>query len=143
MSNWIYKKQEFTDIPEGAIGFVYVIAINGCFYYGKKNFYSKRNVPKGKRELAAQDGRASKKKLVVTESNWRTYCSSSESIKALVLKGHEPYREILSICYSMKELSFKESKYIFNAIQDENNLNDNVQGKYFKEEINSWQKDTE
>ena len=48
---WIYEKENITEIPEGAIGFVYLITnqANGMKYIGKKNFYfSKTKQVKGK-----------------------------------------------------------------------------------------------
>ena len=140
MSNWRYLggRNTMDEVPDGAVGFVYKIEIGDWSYYGLKRFHTKRKVPKGKKELASQDGRASKKKLVIKESNWKNYCSSSDKVKELVSKGHVPDRIVLRVCDSLKELSFYESLHIFNNIQDEHNLNDNVQGKYFKEEIMKW-----
>ena len=69
---WTYNEKEFLPkhIPEGAEGFVYLMkaTIDGRerLYIGKKNFHSKRNVKKGKRELEAMtDKRGSKKKKVI------------------------------------------------------------------------------
>jgi len=136
--SWSYKLGILDEVPEGAIGFTYIIEINGYYYYGLKRFYTSRKVPKGKKELAQQDGRASKKKLVVKESNWKSYCSSSDAVKNMVLEGHEPNRTILDICYSLKELSYKENKLLYANIEGDKCLNDNISGKYFKKEILEW-----
>ena len=136
--SWLYNDIELLEAPEGATGFVYRIDINNGFYVGKKEFYAYRKVPKGKKELDLQDGRASKKKLVVKESNWKNYCSSSDIVKGLVLDGHEPARRILRICYSLKEMSYHENKLLYANIEDPLCLNQNVSGTYFKDEINSW-----
>lgn len=137
--DWNYRLGHLAEIPEGAYGFTYRILVNGFYYYGRKNFYTKRNVPKGKKELATQDGRASKKKLVVKESNWKAYCSSSKEVKELVRAGHHVQRDILDICYSAKELTFKENKLLYANIEGSACLNDNISGKIFKKEIDEWQ----
>lgn len=138
--SWVHNGLEFIEAPEDAVGFVYLITINGYEYIGKKQFYSKRKVLKGKKELAAQDGRASKKKLVIKESDWKTYCSSSDEVKKLVLEGYVPERKILRLCYSLKEMSYFENKYLYECFHKENVLNRNLSGTYFKEEVNEWYK---
>lgn len=105
---WYYKGKEFNseDIPTGAIGFVYEITdtVTGMKYIGKKFFFSTKTLPplKGTK----------KKRKKVTESDWKTYCGSSETVKSLVLEnGRERFhREILRICYSKTELSYMELK---------------------------------
>ena len=50
---WLYNKEPITEIPEGAIGFVYLITnqATGMKYIGKKNFYfSKTKQVKGDRK---------------------------------------------------------------------------------------------
>ena len=55
---------EITDMPEGTIGFVYMITNkeDGKFYIGKKSLYSHRTLPplKGYK----------RKRKVIKESNW-------------------------------------------------------------------------
>ncbi len=140
--DWKYRLGYLTEIPEGAYGFTYLIEIGFYYYYyGRKNFYTERRIPKGKKELAAQDGRASKKKLVVKESNWKNYCSSSDEVKKLVQEGNHVARTILDICYSKKELTYKENKLLYGNIEGRNCLNDNISGKIFKKEIDEWNTD--
>ena len=143
MSDWIYPNGiACVAVPTRngieAVGFVYKITINDHHYIGKKQYYSKRKVPKGKKELASQDGRASKKKLVVKESNWKSYCSSSDEVKRLVELGHVPHREILRVCYSLKEMSYFENKYLYEVFHMGNVLNRNLSGTYFKEEVEGY-----
>lgn len=138
MNSWKYKLSVLNEIPKDAYGFTYIIKVDKYYYYGRKNFYTERKVLKGKKELASQDGRASKKKLVVKESNWKNYCSSSNEVKRLVESGIEPIRTILDICYSAKELTYKENRLLYANIEGEYCLNDNCSGKFFKSEINSW-----
>ena len=136
---WIYNDIELLEAPEGAVGFIYRIDINNGFYYGKKEFYNTRKKKFGKKKLAElTDKRLKTYEMVRKESNWKLYCSSSDTIENLVKSGHIPRRTILRICYSLKELSFHENKLIYATIQDTNNLNENCSGTYYKEEIMKW-----
>jgi len=138
--SWLYNDTELVEPPKGSIGFVYRIDINNCFYYGLKHFYSTRKKNYGKKKLATiTDKRLKTYEMIKTESNWKAYCSSSDTVKALVMNGHEPVRRIVRICYSEKELSFYENKYLFNNIQDERCLNDSIAKRYFKKEAMEWQ----
>lgn len=103
---WIYNESNLTEIPEGAVGFVYIITntVTGRAYIGKKRFwFSKRKQVKGK-----------KKKLKV-ESDWREYYGSSDEIAADVktLGADKFTRRILRICYSLGECSYYEAKLQF------------------------------
>lgn len=110
MLSWIYGNAEY-ELPPGADhktiqGFVYLITNtnNGKKYVGKKFFWSsKQKQVKGK-----------KKKFKV-ESDWKTYCGSSETLRmAIKTDGIENFkREILHICLSKAECSFYESHEIF------------------------------
>ena len=143
MKDWTYPNGiACAEVPSKngvlAVGFVYRITIDGQIYIGKRNFFSKRRIPKGKKELALQDGRASKKKLVVKESNWKAYCSSSEDIKKLVEKGHVPHRKMIRVCYSLKEMSYFENKYLYEIFHMDDILNRNISGTFYSEEVKLW-----
>ena len=107
---WYYRKKEFTsdDICDN-IGFVYIITekSTGKKYVGKKLFVSKRRLPplKGMK----------RKRTVVKESDWMDYYGSSETVKAL-LEQHGAdsfHREILHLCKTRGEMSYKEAKEQF------------------------------
>jgi hypothetical protein len=106
--NWLYNGELFEskDIPEGCIGFVYCVTNKetGLKYIGKKLFYRtiKRPPLKGK----------TRKRKEVVESDWKTYCGSSEEVKSLVEeKGLDSFkREILHFCFSKGELTYMEMK---------------------------------
>lgn len=105
---WTYENKEFTsDMIGDAIGFVYEITdtTNGMKYIGKKRFLSKVTRPplKGKKN----------KRRSVKESDWKTYCGSSEEVKALVeVHGLERFdRKILRICKTLGEMSYFETKF--------------------------------
>ena len=88
---WIYKKEPVTEIPEGMIGFVYLITnkSNGMKYIGKKNFYfTKTKQIKGK------------KKRVKVESDWHEYYGSNKTLVEHVTEyGADKFtREIIHLC---------------------------------------------
>lgn len=94
------------EFPPKAVGFVYLITrkSDGKMYVGKKKLTFKRTKQvKGK-----------KKKFEI-ESDWKTYYGSSEELKNDVASlGEESfYREILHICYSLSECSYRETEEIF------------------------------
>ena len=140
--SWWLEGWGFVDEPfNNAYGFVYLITINGMEYIGSKKFFTQRKKHFGKKKLESiTDKRLKTYEYVIKESNWKSYCSSSDEVKALVLAGHEPVRRILRICYSAKEMSFYENKYIYKVIGEDNCLNANVSGNYYLEEILKWQK---
>ena len=103
---WLYEGQELNEIPEGYIAFVYLITnkIDNKKYIGKKLFYfSKSKTVKGK------------KKKFKEESDWKTYWSSSDDLKADVCKlGEENFtREILHLCRNKGESTYLEAKQQF------------------------------
>jgi hypothetical protein len=103
---WLYEGQELNEIPEGYIAFVYLITnkIDNKKYIGKKLFYfSKSKTVKGK------------KKKFKEESDWKTYWSSSDDLKADVSKlGEENFtREILHLCRNKGESTYLEAKQQF------------------------------
>ena len=106
---WTYQNQPVNEIPEGYIGFVYIITnLNtGQKYIGKKLAQFKRTKPPLK-------GKKLKRRSVV-ESNWREYYGSSDRLNADVhALGPENFtREILYLCKSKAELSYLEAREQF------------------------------
>ena len=106
---WTYQNQILNEIPEGYIGFVYIITnkITGQKYIGKKLAQFKRTKPplKGKRL----------KRRSVVESDWREYYGSSDRLNADVQAlGPENFtREIIYLCKSKAELSYLEAREQF------------------------------
>ena len=106
---WTYQGIIVEEIPEGIIGFVYLITnlTTGRKYVGKKLAQFKRTKPPLK-------GKKRKRKSTV-ESDWRDYWGSSESLQADVAAlGPDKFtREIIYYCKSRSELSYLEAKEQF------------------------------
>jgi len=106
---WSYQGKEVEEIPEGYIGFVYLITNlkTRQKYIGKKLAQFKRTKPplKGKRL----------KRRSVVESDWRDYWGSSDRLNADVQTlGEENFtREILYLCKSKAEMSYLEAREQF------------------------------
>ena len=86
-SKWTYGSGSLDEVPEGAYGFVYKVSWSGGYYIGQKSFYSTQNKRISKKraeELYSGKGARKKKERIVSESNWRTYNTSSEHVKKLL-----------------------------------------------------------
>jgi hypothetical protein len=127
---WLYNREPLTEIPEDAIGFVYLITnqANGMQYIGKKNFYfSKTKQVKGK------------KKRIKVESDWKEYYGSNKTLAEHVsLFGEDKFiREIVHLCKSKSEMNYYETKHIFavDAVISEKYYNDWVMCRVRKNHI--------
>ena len=106
---WTYQGKIVNEIPEGYIGFVYLITnlTNGKKYIGKKlaQFKVTKKPLKGRKN----------KRRSTKESDWRTYWGSSDTLNADVLElGPENFtREKLHYCTCKGELSYLEAKEQF------------------------------
>lgn len=144
--NWIYENKEIKsiqDIPENAIGFVYVLIFNdNYFYIGKKNIFTIKIFPALKsgvlRHNAVRIGRniEGKRKYfdkVKKETNWKTYTGSKEDYgeRTIVQK------EILEFAVSKRALTYLEAKYQFihSALEDPMGLNNNILNKFFRDNL--------
>lgn len=127
---WLYNRESLTEIPENAIGFVYMITnqANGMKYIGKKNFYfSKTKQVKGK------------KKRIKVESDWKEYYGSNKTLVEHVNQyGDDKFiREIIQLCYTKGEMTYYETKHIFavDAVISEGYYNDWVMCRVRKNHI--------
>ena len=131
-------------IPEGAVGFVYMMNYldhkSGIMYsyIGKKNFYSKRKKKFGKKALAAMTDKRAKKYEMVTKLDYENYFSSNKELKQAYQDGKMIYRTILKICFSKSELTYQETKYQFKheVLERDYYLNGNILGRFYKGKIN-------
>lgn len=128
---WLYdgKVFESEDIKD-YFGFCYILIDleNGMNYIGRKYFYSVRK-KKGIR------------KKVRSESDWKTYYSSSKKIQQMVLESgpNRFKREILSLYKKKGQVNYNETKLLFqhNVLEAANEngerlyYNDNIMNRYF------------
>ena len=109
MELWYYNNKIVEELPEGTVGFVYLITnlTNNRKYIGKKLAQFKRTKPPLK-------GRKNKRRSTV-ESDWREYYGSSDELSADVAElGPQSFkREILFYCTSKSELSYVEAREQF------------------------------
>ena len=128
---WLYdgKIFESEDIKD-YFGFCYILTDleNGIKYIGRKYFYSVRK-KKGIR------------KKVRSESDWKTYYSSSKKIQQMVLESgpNRFKREILSLYKKKGQVNYNETKLLFQhnvleAVNDDGEklyYNENIMNRYF------------
>ena len=128
---WLYNEKVFEseDIND-YFGFCYLLTDleNGKQYIGRKYFYSIRK-KKGIR------------KKVRSESDWKSYYSSSKKVKQMVLESgpNRFKREILSLYLKKGQVNYNETKLLFqhNVLEakDDNGeklyYNDNIMNRYF------------
>lgn len=135
MSNlkWTHAGKEVTELPEGTVGFVYMIVYEGGKrYIGKKLARSLRKKPplKGMRKNA--------RRMVMTEHNWKDYLGSSKDTE-----GYVPVAKyIITFCTTKRLLTYYEAKYQFqfDVLQDERYLNRNILGTMYR---NMFSEETE
>ena len=144
---WLYNEQVISsieDMPQDTFGFVYIVTHNptGISYIGKKVLYYNVKKKLTKKELAEQTGpgRKSATKVVVKESDWKTYYGSAKPILELIKGGkqEEFTREILQLVPNKKLLTYYECKYLFKYGVLEHPLeyfNDNILGKFFTKDF--------
>jgi hypothetical protein len=122
------------------VGYVYTTyhIPTGRQYIGKKNFFHITNKKLGKKELLeipVTRGKRPTKKQVIKESDWKTYYGSATEIKSL--PKEEMLRHVLKLCKNSKQLTYWETKYLFqyNVLEDDHYINDNILGKFYRKDL--------
>jgi len=92
----------------------------------------------GKKELAeipVTRGKRPTKKTVVKESDWKSYYGSNTEVKSL--PKDELTRMVLRLCKTKKELTYYETKYLFdyNVLENDTYMNDNILGKFYRKDL--------
>ena len=132
---WLYKNTELKVVPDDAYGYVYIITntITNRRYIGKKLFwFRKTKVVKGK------------KKRLKVESDWKDYWSSSDELKADVLKlGVKNFiREILHICPNKGLCNYLEAREQMDrrVLESEDYYNGQIQCRVHRTHIKNIKK---
>lgn len=101
MIPWHYKGKPVAEHPKEAVAFVYLLVFkDGTKYIGKKGLVSTR-----RKKLAGKTRRT----VTKSESNWKSYLSSSDEVKARIKAGDELVtREILRWCSGLAEATYWE-----------------------------------
>jgi len=144
---WLHNEkviEKIEDMPQNTFGFIYIVTHKptGKSYIGKKSLFHNIKKKLTKKELAEQTGpgRKSATKVVVKESDWKTYYGSAKPIMELIKGGkqEEFTREILQLVPNKKLLTYYECKYLFKYGVLEHPLeyfNDNILGKFFTKDF--------
>jgi hypothetical protein len=138
--SWSYQGKEFDElcIPEHGIGFIYIMTaiIDGksVAYIGKKNFFTNKKKPLGKKVLALTKDKRLKKYTREIKPDFMNYYSSNKILKDAHKAGVNIKREILMICFTGMELTYQEVKHQFKyeVLEKEEFLNANILGRFYK-----------
>lgn len=101
-----------TEIPEGAVGFVYRISLRGRWYIGKKRVV-----------------RVARNRKVYPNNEWKTYTGSSKELNADIARlKSKPKFEVLQWCGMLSELNYAEVMWQIktDAIRDEKCYNKQI-----------------
>lgn len=127
---WFYKDAEVEELPDGTVGFVYIITnlTNGKKYVGKKlGTFTKTK----RRTVKLKNGTKKVKKIrEKSDSDWRSYYGSSDLLKSDIESlGVEHFkREIIHFCPSKAACSYLEAKlqFQYNVLESDDWYNNNI-----------------
>jgi hypothetical protein len=133
MNQWIYNSLPLTEIPQNAVGFVYLIhnLQNNKKYIGKKLFHSTKTIQKN-----------NKKKKTKIESNWKLYNGSNQNLlNDIQINNPILIKSILYLCYSKSQCSYLEALEQFkcNAILSDEYYNDWISVKITRKHMMKYQ----
>jgi hypothetical protein len=148
--SWTYRTtpiEDITQFPNNTFGFVYMTTHKptGKSYIGKKVLFHNKKQKLGKKDLEKLQGVVGRRpsyKLIVKESDWKTYYGSQTDIKKLLLEGKkdEFERIILKCVETKKQLTYFEIKYqmLYEVLEKPDDFfNDNILGKFFTKDLSS------
>lgn len=129
--NWTYRNKEVTELaqcPKWATAFIYIIEFNnGKKYVGYKMLYHKVR-------------KTGKKRRVLKESNWKSYCGSiKDSEFRSKFKAGSVYPVSRRITkFTKSDHFYQEAKLQFklNVLENQMYYNTNIMGKFFRGNIN-------
>lgn len=136
---WLYQGQEITELPDGTIGFVYIITnlISGRRYIGKKLAKFSRTKYQ---TVTLKNGTKKRKKIKSKiDSDWLDYYGSSDALTADInTLGKENFkREILYLCNSKALCSYIEARTQFEhkVLESDDWYNGNIMVRVHKNHI--------
>lgn len=137
VKQWKYKNKYVKEIPEGYVGFIYLITnnLNGWIYVGKKVFNFNRKKKLTKKEKLEPENKRKKCKIVTTDSKWEDYWGSSKTLQEDIDKyGKENFtRTIICYCTDKRELTYKEVWWQFKYnVLEVDSYNFSILGRFFK-----------
>ena len=146
--NWLFFKKQIESLdqfPGDTFGFIYKITHidTNKVYIGKKSLYHNKKHKLTKKQLSEQPitrGRKSTHEIIQSESDWKTYYGSADEVKqwAKTTPTDKLTRVVLRLCKSSKELTYYETKYLFdyNVLADDKVwVNSNILGKFFPKDL--------
>jgi hypothetical protein len=140
---WYYNGNPVTELPEDAVGFVYLITntSNGKMYVGKKLAKFAKTTYK---VVKLKNGTKKRKKIKSKiDSDWQQYYGSSPNLTEDINKlGNDNFhREILYYCKSRSECSYIEAREQFSrrVLESDDYYNGHIQvrvhGSHIKNKI--------
>lgn len=124
-------------------GYVYMTVFEnlGMSYIGKKSFFHniKRKIGKKERALIEGKGRKPLTEKMQKDSGWKEYYGSEAEV--IKLSKTEPKdkikRYVLHLCKTKKELSYYETKELFNhdVLSSDKFFNGNILGKFYRKDL--------
>ena len=140
---WYYSGHEITELPEDAVGFVYLITniITGKMYVGKKLAKFAKTTYK---VVKLKNGTKKRKKIQSKiNSDWQQYYGSSPNLTEDINQQgtHNFRREILYYCKSKSECSYIEAREQFSrrVLESDDYYNGHIQcrvhGSHIKNKI--------
>ena len=121
---WYFNNEPIEDIDPKYVGFVYLITnlVTGKRYIGKKLAKFSKTTTK---TVTLKNGTKKKKKIrSKTDSDWKTYWSSSDELKTDIanLGEHNFKRTIIHLCPSKGVTNYLEAKeQMLHAVLEDSN----------------------